>query len=127
MFQRPDTLYKAKNPYQPRIRILAALCDAAQGDLIKARETYRDVVETAPLYSGLAIAAQLALSIGEVDEAINLMERAVEDKSWAQFGFRIRFRQSDALKDHPRYLALLNRIGLDDQSVAALHKRMSFD
>jgi TolB-like protein/cytochrome c-type biogenesis protein CcmH/NrfG len=112
---------------QPRIRMLAAICNAAQGDLVKAREIYRDVVEAAPLHSGLTTAAQLALSLGEVDEAIDLMERAVEKKSWQQFYFSVRFRHNDALKDHPRYLALLKRIGLDDGSLAVLHSKMSFD
>jgi hypothetical protein len=37
------------------------------------------------------------------------------------------FRHNDAVKDHPRYLALMKRIGLDDESVAALHRKMSFE
>jgi hypothetical protein len=55
------------------------------------------------------------------------MERAVENKSWAQFFMRSDFRHNDAVKGHPRYLALLKRIGLDDESVAALNRKMSFD
>jgi tetratricopeptide (TPR) repeat protein len=112
---------------QPRIRLQTALCYAAQGDYGKARKIYRDVVETTPLYNGISIAAQLALSLGEVEEAIDLMERGVENKSWSQFFIRVRFRHNDAVKDHPRYLALLKRIGLDDESVAALHRKMSFE
>jgi 2-hydroxychromene-2-carboxylate isomerase len=69
----------------------------------------------------------LALILNEVNEAIDLMEREVENKSWAQFFVRSYFRNNDAIKDHPRYLALLKRIGLDDESVAALHRKMSFD
>jgi adenylate cyclase len=112
---------------QPRIRAEAALCYAAQGDFGKARKIYRDVVETTPLYNGSSLAVQLALSLGEVEEAIDLMERGVENKSWSQFYIRVRFRHNDAIKDHPRYLTLLKRIGLDDESVAELHSRMSFD
>jgi tetratricopeptide (TPR) repeat protein len=112
---------------QPRIRLQAALCYAAQGDYGKARKIYRDVVEITPLYHGSAVAEQLALSLGEVEEAIDLMERDVENKSWAQFFIRSYFRHNDAVKEHPRYLALLKRIGLDDESVAALHRKMSFD
>jgi tetratricopeptide (TPR) repeat protein len=112
---------------QPRIRAEAALCYAAQGDFGKARKIYRDVVETTPLYNGSSLAVQLALSLGEVEEAIDLMERGIENKLWSQFYIRIRFRQHDAVKDQPRYLALLKRIGLDDESVAALHRKMSFD
>ena len=73
------------------------------------------------------IAADLALSFGEVKEAIDLMERAVESNSWTQFFIRSNFRHNNAVKDHPRYLALLKRIGLDDDSVAALHQNLSFD
>ena len=62
-----------------------------------------------------------------MDEAIDLLEREVENKSWAQFFIRGYFRKNDALKNHPRYLALLKRIGLDDESIAALHRKMSFD
>jgi hypothetical protein len=69
----------------------------------------------------------LALGLGEVEEAIDLMERGVEIKSWMQFYIRSYFRHNDAVKDHPRYLALLKRIGLDDESVAALNSQMSFD
>jgi TolB-like protein/Flp pilus assembly protein TadD len=112
---------------QPRIRLQAALCYAAQGDYVKARKIYRDVAGTTPLYNGIAVAAQLALILNEVNEAIDLMEREVENKSWAQFFVRSYFRNNDAIKDHPRYLALLKRIGLDDESVAALHRKMSFD
>jgi tetratricopeptide (TPR) repeat protein len=112
---------------QPRLRIQAALCYAAQGDYGKAREIYRDVVEITPLYNGISIAEQLALSLGKVEDAIDLMEHEVENKSWTQFFIRSYFRHNDAVKDHPRYLALLKRIGLDDESVAALNRKMSFD
>jgi tetratricopeptide (TPR) repeat protein len=111
----------------PRMRAGAALCYFAQGDHGKASEIYRDLVEATLPSFGRMIIAQLALSLGEVEEAIGLMEREVEDKSWSQFLSRNLFRHNDAVKDHPRYLALLKRIGLDDESVAALHRKMSFD
>jgi tetratricopeptide (TPR) repeat protein len=111
----------------PGISARAALCYASQGDYVKARKIYRDVVENTPLPRGALTYAQLALSLGEVEEAIDLMERAVENKSWVQILIRSHFRHNDALKNHPRYLALLKRIGLDDESVAALHRKMSFE
>jgi serine/threonine-protein kinase len=111
----------------PRFSARAALCYASQGDYVKARIIYRDEIENPPSYHGMLVAAQLALSLGEVEGAIDLMERGVENKSWTQFFVRLRFRHNDAVKDHPRYLALLKRIGLDDESVAALHRKMSFD
>jgi tetratricopeptide (TPR) repeat protein len=111
----------------PRFSTRVALCYASQGDYVKARKIYRDVVETTPSYHVTTVAAGLALNLGEVEEAIDLMERGVENKSWTQFFIRNTFRHNDAVKDNPRYLALLKRIGLDDESVAALHRKMSFD
>jgi TolB-like protein/Tfp pilus assembly protein PilF len=110
-----------------RFSARAALCYASQGDYVKARIIYRDEVENPPSYHGMVVAAKLALSLGEVEGAIDLMERGVENKSWTQFLIRGSFRHNDAVKDHPRYQALLKRIGLDDESVAALHRKMSFD
>jgi 2-hydroxychromene-2-carboxylate isomerase len=71
--------------------------------------------------------ALLALKVGELDEAIDLMEYEVEEKTFLQFWIRTLFRNEEVIRDHPRYLALLKRIGLDDESVAALHRKMSFD
>jgi TolB-like protein/Tfp pilus assembly protein PilF len=107
-----------------RFSARAALCYASQGDYVKARIIYRDEVKNPPSYHGMLVAAQLALSLGEVEEAIDLMERGVDNKSWTQIFIRGSFRHNDAVKDHPRYLALLKRIGLDDESVVALHRKM---
>ena len=85
------------------------------------------MVETTPLYNRITLAAQLASSLGEVEEAIDLMERAVEIKSWDQFWIRTFFHDEEVIREQPRYLALLKRIGLDDESVAELHRKMSFD
>jgi adenylate cyclase len=104
------------------IRNSAALCYAAQGDYDKARQIYRGVVD-----NKRSIVSQVALSLGEVEEAIDLMERAVEIKSWDQFWIRTFFHDEEVIREQPRYLALLKRIGLDDESVAALHRKMSFD
>jgi TolB-like protein/Tfp pilus assembly protein PilF len=110
-----------------RFSVRAALCYASQGDYVNARKIYREVVESGPSSLDMIVAPHLALGLGEVEEAIDLMERGVEIKSWPQFLIRNVFRHNDAVKDHPRYLALLKRIGLDDESVAALHRKMSFD
>jgi len=55
------------------------------------------------------------------------MELIVENHSWTQNWMRLRYSDNAAVKNHPRYQALLKRIGLDDESVAALHRKMSFD
>ena len=113
--------------HDTRFRVRAALCYLAQADYDNVRKIYGDVMENDHSFHGLLVTVQLALSLGEVEEAIDLMERAVESKSWLQFQIRFRFRHNDAVKDHPRYLALLKRIGLDDESVAALNERMSLN
>jgi tetratricopeptide (TPR) repeat protein len=113
----------------PRIGARIALSYVSQGDYVKARKIYRDLLELeiATLFPGISITVILAVNLGEVEKAIDLMENAVDYNSSNQFWFGSLLRHNDAVKDHPRYLALLKRIGLDDESVAALHRKMSFD
>jgi TolB-like protein/Flp pilus assembly protein TadD len=110
-----------------RIRTLAALCHASQDDYNTARKIYRDVVENTQRYIDTSLPAQLALSLGELEVAVDLMERAVESKAYTQFMTRVRFREHEALENHPRFLALLKRIGLDDESVAAMNSQYPSD
>jgi TolB-like protein/Tfp pilus assembly protein PilF len=110
----------------PGIRVRAGLYHLAIGDHHKASEIYREYIDNTAVFGTMTLAT-LAMSLGEVEAAIDLMEHEVENNSLSQFWSRIRFRHNDAVKDHPRYLALLRRIGLDDESVAALHRKMSFD
>jgi TolB-like protein/thioredoxin-like negative regulator of GroEL len=111
----------------PRFSARAARCFASRGDYVKARQIYRDIWDNPDLYHGMLQAVQLALSLDEVEEAIDLMERGVANNAWTHLFVRGRLRHHDALENHPRYLELLERIGLDDESVAALHKKLSFD
>jgi tetratricopeptide (TPR) repeat protein len=105
---------------EPRINARAARCYALQGDYVKASKIYEDVVENTLPSRGTLIYAQLALSLGQVEDAIDMMEREVENSAWTQFLIRRYFAHNDALKTHPRFLALLKSIGLDDESVAKL-------
>jgi tetratricopeptide (TPR) repeat protein len=111
---------------QPRIKLHIGLYYAAQGNEKRARQIYGELLDDPPPY-GLIYTAELALRLGEVEEAINIMEREVEKNSWLQFWIPQIFGNNDIARHHPRFLALLKRIGLDDESVAALHSRMSFD
>jgi TolB-like protein/thioredoxin-like negative regulator of GroEL len=112
----------------PTIRIRAGLYYLTTGDYDKASEIYSEYIDNPPT-AGVIAFARLALRLGEVEKAIDLMELEVERKGWTQFwaGSPFYFRHNDAIKNHPRYLALLKRIGLDDESVAALHRKMSFE
>jgi tetratricopeptide (TPR) repeat protein len=110
----------------PRIKAAVGLYHAASGDEEKAREIYRELLANPPP-GGPFFISVLALGLGEVEEFIDLMERQVVEKRFTQLWSRMLFRNHEILRDHPRYLALLKRIGLDDESIAELHSRMSFD
>jgi len=114
---------KLKNP---RTKLQVGLFYARKGDMPKALEIYEDLTANPPPY-GMLIIAELALKVGKVEEAIDLMEREVEINSFNQFWARPIFRNEPAVQNNPRYLALLKRIGLDDESVAALNKSTSFN
>ena len=111
------------------VRARVALSYLSQGDYAKSREVYQELIgrELALLYQGLPITALLAIRLGEVEKGIDLMETAVDLNMWNQFFIASQGRNIEAIKDHPRYLALLQRMRLDDESLAELHRRMSFD
>ena len=100
-----------------------------RGDHEKARAIYRELVNSNDSLTPITMfnTAQLAVSLGEVDESIDLLERLEEGGSWMQFWSKLLSYKYVALREHPRYQALLKRMGLDDESVAALNRRMSFD
>jgi TolB-like protein/Flp pilus assembly protein TadD len=112
---------------EPRIRGRVGWVYALQGDKDKAREIYQDIRNTTPSHYAIMAAAVLASSLGEVEEAIDILEHEVENHSWNQVFIRLYFRKSKPVGEHPRYLALLERVGLDDKSVAELKDKLSFD
>ena len=71
--------------------------------------------------------ASLALVLGETEEGIDLLERLEKSGSWIQLWSKLLTIYHDRIREHPRYQALLKRMGLDDESIAALNRRMSFD
>jgi adenylate cyclase len=111
------------------IKSLVGRSYAVRGDEVKARKIYRDLVESFDSLTPVAMfyTAQLALSLGEVDEGIDLLERLEKSGSWMQFWIKLLSVKYVAIREHPRYQALLKRMGLDDESVAALNRRLSFD
>jgi len=111
---------------RPRILVRAGMYYAATNDETKARKIYEELLENHPPHGLLQLAA-LALRLGEVEQAIDLMEQEVEQQTWSQFWARHYSRHEEAVNGNPRYLALLRRIGLDDESVKALNARMSFN
>ena len=110
----------------PRLRLRFAFWNMAQGNLSRAREIYQSFIDD-PTDYGIIILAQLALRLGEIDQALEIMERGVEQHSWNSMFIRLLYRRDEAVKDHPRYIALLKRISLDDESVADLHSKLLLD
>ena len=113
----------------PRIRARIGLNYLSQGEQEKAREIYKELLDLDldRLSQGFAVTTTLAVNLGEIEKAIDLMEAAVERNIWNQFWTASLLRQNDALKEHPRYLAHLKRMKLDDASIAELHKTENFD
>jgi tetratricopeptide (TPR) repeat protein len=119
----------------PEVRALAeikpmvARSYAARGDEARARKIYHDLVASSDSLTPLALmyTAWLANTLGEIDESIELLERVEKGGSWLQFWSKLLPMENSTIRENPRYQALLKRIGLDDESVAALNERMSFN
>jgi TolB-like protein/Tfp pilus assembly protein PilF len=110
----------------PSILARVGLYYAAMGEQEKAVEIYRRMVEH-PSPAPVVTVSDLALALGHKEEALDYMELLVEKRSWTIPWIRTLYRYNAKVKDHPRYLALLKRIGLDDESVKLLNSRITLD
>ena len=54
------------------------------------------------------------MALGLPEEALDHMELMLDKRTWTIPWIRTFYRHNEVLKDHPRYLALLQRAGLDD-------------
>ena len=110
----------------PSVEVRAGLFYLARGEQEKAEQIYRYYLENLENSGtlGIMMVAKLALELGDYEGAIDLMEGEVRRRSWTQFWARTLFRNHPAIKDHPRYLALLRQIRLDDESVNELQKKL---
>ena len=113
----------------PRIRARVARFYLSQDGEEKAKEIYQELLEfeLARLPGAITVTSWLAIALGEVEKAIDLMETSVSLNMYKQFWTSSLLRHNEAVKNHPRYLAHLRRMRLDDDSLAELHRRMSFD
>ena len=93
---------------------------------MKAREIYQELLGLDLNLVTNAITVNLALNLGEVEKAIDLMEASIDLNKFAQFWNASLLRQNEVLKENPRYLALVRRMHLDDESLAELNSRMTF-
>ena len=63
-------------------------------------------------------AAVLAFTLGEVEDALDIMEGEIDKHAWTSVLIRIYFGSNGLLKDNYRFLSILERIGLDDKSIS---------
>jgi TolB-like protein len=111
------------------VRALVARSSAVRGDEARARKIYNELVASFDILTPMAMfdTALLAISLGEVDESIELMERLEKSGSWMQFFIKLIPKDNRAIRENPQYQELLKRIGLDDESVATIHQTLSFN
>jgi tetratricopeptide (TPR) repeat protein len=111
------------------IKALLARSYAVRGDKAAARKIYNELLASTDGLTPNVLfdTALLAITLGEIEQSIELMERLEQSGSWMQFWIKFLPEENSTIRENPRYQALLKRIGLDDESVAALNERMSFD
>jgi len=110
------------------IKALIGRSHAYRGDETKARKIYEELVASSDNLTPQALinTAWLALSLGELDEYIKFMERLEKSGSWVQYWHKLVPKEKSTIREDRRYQEMLNRIGLDDESVRTLNERMSF-
>ena len=111
----PDDLKR-----EPRLFGRKAVCHALLGETNVAREIYDYIIETTPNDYANMQAALVALSIGEIEDVLDILEREAENHSWTAVFTRLYFRDNTLVNSKPRFQDLLERIGLDDRSVEKL-------
>ena len=110
---------------EPRIFGRLGVCHALRGEEDKAREIYKHVKTTTPYYYANMQAAALAMSLGEVEDVLEILEGEIEKHAWTSVFIRIYFGSNELLRDNPRFLSILERIGLDDKSVSELQEELT--
>jgi serine/threonine-protein kinase len=130
--QALDSLLADMSPLlqdQPVIKGLVGWNHAMRGNEKKARTIYRELLKSTESLAPIATihTSSLAFALGETEEGFDLLEDLEKSGSWTQFWIKLLPAFDGPMREHPRYQALLKRMGLDDESVAALNERMSFD
>ena len=113
----PDDLQR-----EPRILGRKAVCHALLGEIERAREIYDHIIETTPYEYANMQSAIVAVSIGEIEDALDILEREAEKRSWTSVFTRLYFKHNNLINSNPRFLDLLELIGLDDESVEQLRR-----
>jgi TolB-like protein/Tfp pilus assembly protein PilF len=86
---------------------------AAKGDIAKAQEKFQEFLKISQeQYFHPAMIALVYGDLGHLDEAFDLYEKAVEERSPSVFTLNL-FPPSQAVQQDPRYKELRKRIGLE--------------
>lgn len=95
----------------PYVRGIQAHAHAVSGQLERARALAAELAETARnQYVPFSTQALVALGLGETETALTLLERAAEERE-APLILLNTYPTYDSLRGHPRFTALLDRIG----------------
>jgi serine/threonine-protein kinase len=114
-------VYSAEERYDEAIEILpegksrawVAILHAWNGEIEKARELMEETfARAAEGYDMPAIRASFHFALGELDECFEWMNRAVDVKDPRLLNL-IRSPKTDAIKDDPRFLEVIERMGLE--------------
>ena len=90
-----------------------AILRAWNGDTDKAHEMMEEVLASGGEdYDWPAMRASFHFALGEIDECFKWMNRAVDVKDPRLLNL-IRSPKTDPIKDDPRFLAILERMGLE--------------
>ena len=108
----------------PSITARVGLYYVARGDIERAHDILLDIFQSPPKVN-ILIVSRLAFALGEVERAFELMQRAVKERAWQAGWIRIFYRNNERMQNHPRYLAILRQIGLDDESVSNLQDKLA--
>ena len=116
-----------RDPLNPGRKGIHAMILIFGGDAQAAARKAHEALELNPQYEiALATLIQAYTRTGDFEAVQELLE-SIPPAMAARHRIRARAGVYYALREHPRYQALLERIGLDDKSIAALHSKMKFD
>lgn len=105
----------------PWLLACRAHTELATGEVGAALQTYQELEQAAASHDGLLFfAGDVALSLRKIDQAIDWYARSVEAGEVAMVMARLRHPPGTPLTLHPAYQAILQRMRLDDASLAEL-------
>ena len=107
--------------FHPWLLACQAYTSLASGDVEAAMLAYEELARAASDQPGLAFfAGDVALSLDRIDEAVDWWERSLDEGELGLTMTRMRHRGNPRLTASARYQGLLERMRLDDASLAGI-------